>query len=138
MVLRYEPIAETLTVSFFSPSIIDLLDLHLPNGTIVPIYNEDLFRMLHEPSAVLEKKVKEEIRAGRAVSVDTGLMTGFKNVSLQPSSSQLVKHRENSSQQARGRQSQFACTLVYSKLSKGDARKVLRLASLHAAQEGNS
>jgi len=84
-VLSYHPQTPTLSVQFYSASILDLLGLHVPNGSISPIYNKDIFRVLsdHSPNCVskgFKATVREEIRKGKAVSVETGLLTGYEEV----------------------------------------------------------
>jgi len=63
-----------------------MLHLTLPNGTIAPIVNKDIFIILGEHSAsgpasstnkALKRTIHTAIKAGKAVSVEIGLMTGF-------------------------------------------------------------
>jgi len=83
LVLAYGAITQSFSVQHYSPGVIDMLCLNLPNGGIAPIYNKDVFRVLsdHSSSSSLSKAfkqtVKDAIRAGKAVSVEIGLLTGF-------------------------------------------------------------
>jgi len=75
---------QNLTIKHYSPGIIDMLCLNLPNGSIVPIFNKDVFKILGEHSSwsnstskVFKDKVRSEIGKGNALSVEIGLMTGY-------------------------------------------------------------
>lgn len=62
-----------------------MLNLNLPNGLVAPIVDKDIFKVLteHSPSSVprnFKAAVKEGIKAGRAVSVETALMTGIEEI----------------------------------------------------------
>lgn len=71
-----------LTISFFSPGVVDMLCLNLPNGGIASIYHKDIFKVLgeHATSSSMHKSLKntvrDNIRRGTAVSVELGLLTG--------------------------------------------------------------
>lgn len=59
-----------------------MLGLNLPNGDVAPIVDKDIFKVLteHSPSSVprtFKSVVKDGMKAGRAVSVETGLLTGI-------------------------------------------------------------
>lgn len=62
-----------------------MLCLNLPNGGVAPIYNKDIFKVLSEHSSsssssiakAFKSTVREALRVGKAVSVETGLLTGF-------------------------------------------------------------
>lgn len=64
---------------------IDMLCLNLPNGGIAHIYNKDIFKVLSEYSTsssssvakAFKQTVREAIKVGHAVSVETGQLTGF-------------------------------------------------------------
>ncbi|KAG9235145.1 hypothetical protein BJ875DRAFT_483491 [Amylocarpus encephaloides] len=84
IVMEFNPLMQTLLISHYSPGVIDMLCLHLPNGTVVPIYNRDIFKVLSEFSSSSASRakdfsnvVKDALREGRAVSVETNLLTGF-------------------------------------------------------------
>jgi phototropin len=72
-------------IKHYSPGVIDMLCLNLPNGGIAPIYNKDIFKVLAEHSSsssssvakAFKTTVRDALRAGKAVSVETGLLTGF-------------------------------------------------------------
>lgn len=84
LVLDYTSHDQTLVIEHFSPGIIDMLRLNLPDGSIVPIYNQDVFVVLADNSSsasptskALKNTVRGAIRVGRAVSIDVALMTGY-------------------------------------------------------------
>lgn len=84
IVLSYGVTSQTLTIQHYSPGVIDMLSLNLPNGGIVPIYNKDVFKILAEYSSSsssisknFKQTVRDAIRVGRAVSVEIGLLTGY-------------------------------------------------------------
>lgn len=62
-----------------------MLGLNLPNGTIAPIHNKDIFFILAEHSALstssaakaLKNTVRGALKNGKAVSVELALLTGF-------------------------------------------------------------
>ncbi|KAH6666431.1 hypothetical protein B0J14DRAFT_678477 [Halenospora varia] len=61
-----------------------MLCLNLPNGGVVSIYNKDIFKVLAKhtnPSSsashTFKTTVMSNLTKGKAVSVDTGLLTGF-------------------------------------------------------------
>jgi len=62
-----------------------MLCLNLPNGSIAPIFHKDIFKVLAEHSGsssssaakAFKETVKAAISKGKAVSVETGLLTGF-------------------------------------------------------------
>jgi hypothetical protein len=62
-----------------------MLGLNLPNGGVAPIFNEDIFMILAKHSAspssstarAFKETVRGAVRRGAAVSVDTGLLTGY-------------------------------------------------------------
>ncbi|TVY53587.1 Phototropin-1 [Lachnellula cervina] len=87
--MEYQAPTQTLSVKHYSPGIIDILCLNLPNGSIAPIYNKDIFKVLAEhtsssTSSSVSKEFKNTVRQalqkGNAVSVETGLLTGFTEV----------------------------------------------------------
>lgn len=82
----YNPISHTFTIKHYSTGIIDMLCLNLPNDSIAPIFNEDIFKILTEHSSsssstsrAFKEKVRSEISKGNAVSVETGLLTGYED-----------------------------------------------------------
>ena len=84
LVLSYSATSQTFTIQHYSAGVIDMLSLNLPNGGIVPIYNKDIFKILADYSSSsssisknFKQTVRDAIRAGRAVSVETGLLTGY-------------------------------------------------------------
>jgi hypothetical protein len=84
LVLEYTPHDRNLTIEHFSPGIIDMLHLNLPNGSIAPVQNKDIFVVLIDNSSsasstskYLKNTVRGAIRVGRAVSIEIGLMTGY-------------------------------------------------------------
>ena len=61
-----------------------MLGLNLPNGSVAPIFNKEIFRVLADhspPSSSIAKSFKAAVRnaisRGAAVSVETGLLTGY-------------------------------------------------------------
>lgn len=62
-----------------------MLGLNLPNGSIAPIHNKDIFFVLAEHSAsssisaakALKNTVRGALKYGKAVSVELALLTGF-------------------------------------------------------------
>jgi hypothetical protein len=88
VVLQYTPHSQALTIKYYSPSIIDILCLDLPNGSVAPIHDKEIFKVLaeHSPSSVsrsFKSVVREELRLGHAVSIETSLLTGFEEVKKQ-------------------------------------------------------
>jgi hypothetical protein len=83
LVLSFNAQTQHLLINHYSPGIIDMLCLNLPNGSIAPIFNKDIFRILAEhspPSSVakaFKTTVREAISKGKAVSVETGLLTAY-------------------------------------------------------------
>ncbi|KAL2060930.1 hypothetical protein VTL71DRAFT_8982 [Oculimacula yallundae] len=85
LVMTWNAVTQMLTVQYYSPGVIDMLCLNLPNGGIAHIYNKDIFKVFSEFSTsssqsvnkVFKQTVRESIKMGQAVSVETGLMTGF-------------------------------------------------------------
>ncbi|TVY78543.1 Phototropin-1B [Lachnellula suecica] len=84
--LEYNAQTQTLFIKHYSPGIIDMLCLNLPNGGIAPIFNKDIFKVLseHTPSSsssstskAFKQTVKGALQKGKAVSLETGLLTGF-------------------------------------------------------------
>jgi ligand-binding sensor domain-containing protein len=73
-----------LLIRHYCPGVIDMLCLNLPNGGVAPIYNKDIFKVLAEHSSssssslakAFKSTVREALRRGKAVSVETGLLTG--------------------------------------------------------------
>ena len=62
-----------------------MLGISLPNGDVAPIADKDIFKVFseHSPSSTprnFKNVVREGLRCGRAVSVETELLTGFKEV----------------------------------------------------------
>jgi hypothetical protein len=74
---------QTLLISHYSPGVIDMLCLNLPNGSVIPIYNKEIFKVLSDYTSSstrikeFRKTVQEALKNGRAVSAETGLLTGF-------------------------------------------------------------
>ncbi|KAF4631866.1 hypothetical protein G7Y89_g6263 [Cudoniella acicularis] len=86
LVMDYNSILQTLLIQHYSPGVIDMLCLNLPNGGIVPIYNKDIFKVLSDHasssssssiSRTFKQTVRDALARGRAVSVEAGLLTGF-------------------------------------------------------------
>ena len=84
IVLRYNSKTAELNIKHYSVGVIDILGLNLPNGGIAPIFQKDIFKILseHSPSSSSQARtfrdtVRNAIRAGKAVSVELGMMTGF-------------------------------------------------------------
>jgi PAS domain S-box-containing protein len=83
LVLSFDAHTQHFLIQHYSPGIIDMLCLTLPNGSIAPIFNKDIFRVLaeHSPSSSVLKTFKQTVRdsisKGKAVSVETGLLTGY-------------------------------------------------------------
>lgn len=85
LVMQYNPQTQYLHIKHYSPGVIDMLGLNLPNGGIAPIFNKDIFKILAEHSSstssstsrAFKDTVRNAIRNGAAVSVDTGLLTGY-------------------------------------------------------------
>ena len=84
--MDYNSTKQTLLIQHYSPGIIDMLCLNLPNGNVVPIFNKEIFKVLQDyassPSNSSRAKefrnmVRDAVRVGRAVSFETGLLTGF-------------------------------------------------------------
>ncbi|PBP27107.1 hypothetical protein BUE80_DR001858 [Diplocarpon rosae] len=86
LVMTWNAATNMLVVQFYSPGIIDMLGLNLPNGSVAHIYNKDIFKVLSEFSTSssssvnrgLKQTVRDALKVGEAVSVETGLLTGFK------------------------------------------------------------
>ncbi|PBP17298.1 hypothetical protein BUE80_DR011775 [Diplocarpon rosae] len=86
LVMTWNATTNMLVVQFYSPGIIDMLGLNLPNGSVAHIYHKDIFKVLSEFSTSssssvnrgLKQTVRDALKAGEAVSVETGLLTGFK------------------------------------------------------------
>jgi hypothetical protein len=86
IVMEYHIQTQNLSIKHYSPGIIDMLCLNLPNGGIVPIYNKDIFKVLSEhtsssssssASKAFKQTVRDALLRGRAVSVEMGLLTGY-------------------------------------------------------------
>ncbi|KAH9221223.1 hypothetical protein DL95DRAFT_519269 [Leptodontidium sp. 2 PMI_412] len=85
LVMTWNSTAQILTVQYYSPGVIDMLCLNLPNGGIAHIYNKDIFKVFSEFSTsssssvnkVFKQTVRDALKVGQAVSVETGLLTGF-------------------------------------------------------------
>ncbi|KAH8659240.1 hypothetical protein BGZ60DRAFT_517847 [Tricladium varicosporioides] len=85
LVMDYNPMTQTLLIQHYSPGVIDMLCLNLPNGGVAPIYNKDIFKVLAEhansssssTSRTFKTTVMSNLTKGKAVSVETGLLTGF-------------------------------------------------------------
>ena len=82
--MTYNPTTQTLLIQHYSPGIIDMLCLNLPNGSIAPIFNKDIFKVLSEHSSsssstskAFKQTVRDALRGGKAVSVEIGLLTGY-------------------------------------------------------------
>jgi hypothetical protein len=63
-----------------------MLCLNLPNGNVVPIYNKEIFKVLQDYTSSstsssrtkdFRNTVRDALKGGRAVSVETSLLTGF-------------------------------------------------------------
>ncbi|RDW91912.1 hypothetical protein BP5796_01306 [Coleophoma crateriformis] len=70
----------TLKVSHYSPGVVDMLCLNLPNGSIAPIFHQDIFGVLASHGTIskaFKPTVLDNLRARRAISLDIGLMTGY-------------------------------------------------------------
>ncbi|KAM3076853.1 hypothetical protein ACMFMG_003681 [Clarireedia jacksonii] len=85
VVLQYNPQSQALITKFYSPGIIDILGLSLPNGAVVHIHDKDIFKVLseHSPSSIsrsYKNIVRDGLRLGHAVSIETGLLTGHEEV----------------------------------------------------------
>ncbi|PQE28910.1 hypothetical protein CJF30_00003944 [Rutstroemia sp. NJR-2017a BBW] len=88
VVLQYTPHSQALTIKYYSPGIVDILCLNLPNGSVAPIHDKDIFKVLaeHSPTSIsrgFKSVVREELRLGHAVSIETGLLTGYEEVKKQ-------------------------------------------------------
>ena len=85
LVLKYSPVLGTLIITYFSPGVIDLLCLNLPNGGAVPIFGKDIFKILSEHTQststhkALKNTVNQFLKKGNAVSLELGLMTGMES-----------------------------------------------------------
>ncbi|CZR62126.1 related to nonphototropic hypocotyl protein 1 [Phialocephala subalpina] len=86
LVMTWNAQTQALLIQHYSPGTIDMLCLNLPNGSIAPIYNKDIFKVLSEhtsspssssASKAFRSSVREALKVGKAVSVETGLLTGF-------------------------------------------------------------
>ncbi|KAG0649428.1 Root phototropism 1 [Hyphodiscus hymeniophilus] len=84
LVLAYNRQTQYLTIQHYSPGVIDMLGLNLPNGSIAPIFNKDIFRILVEhspPSTSVAKnfktRVRDSISRGKAVSIELAMLTGY-------------------------------------------------------------
>ncbi|KUJ16946.1 uncharacterized protein LY89DRAFT_616615 [Mollisia scopiformis] len=86
VIMTWNPQTQGLSIQHYSPGIIDMLCLNLPNGSIAPIYNKDIFKVLSEHTSsassssaakAFRYSVRESLKVGKAVSVETGLLTGF-------------------------------------------------------------
>ena len=84
--MDYNEAMGTLVIQHYSPGVIDMLCLNLPNGNVVPIYNKEIFKVLSEftsssssssRSRDFKQTVKDNLKVGRAVSVETGLLTAY-------------------------------------------------------------
>ncbi|KAL3427484.1 blue light receptor [Phlyctema vagabunda] len=75
-----------MSISHYSPGVIDMLCLNLPNGAVAPIFHKDIFKVLaeHSASSSITKGFKQIVRAklhiGNPVSVELGLLTGYEEV----------------------------------------------------------
>ncbi|KAK0129223.1 hypothetical protein ONS95_001158 [Cadophora gregata] len=85
LVMTWNATTQILTVQYYSPGVIDMLCLNLPNGGITHIYNKDIFKVFSEFSnsasssvnKVFKQTVRDALKMEQAVSVETGLLTGF-------------------------------------------------------------
>ncbi|KAI9054835.1 hypothetical protein LZ554_001979 [Drepanopeziza brunnea f. sp. 'monogermtubi'] len=85
LVMTWHAATSSLNVQYYSPGVIDMLCLNLPNGTIAHIHRRDIFKVLGDFSASasssahrsLKQTVRAALQAGQAVSVETNLLTGF-------------------------------------------------------------
>jgi hypothetical protein len=85
LVMAWNASTSALAIKHYSLGVIDMLCLNLPNGGIAPIYNKDIFKVLAEHSSSASSSaaksfkatVRDALRGGKAVSVETGLLTGF-------------------------------------------------------------
>lgn len=88
LVMTWNATTQILTVQYYSPGVIDMLCLNLPNGGIAHIYNKDIFKVIAEHSTsssssgnkAFKSTVRDALKVGQAVSVETGLLTGFEEV----------------------------------------------------------
>ncbi len=85
IVMTYNNTSQALIVHYYSPGVIDMLCLNLPNGGVAHIYNKDIFKVLSEYSSsssssvakAVKQTVRDALKVGHAVSVETVLLTGF-------------------------------------------------------------
>lgn len=84
LVLNYDPVTQAMNIKFYSPGIIDMFCLNLPNGSVSSIFGKDIFKVLYEHSLAsnstakaFKDKVRSELAKGKAVSVETGMLTGY-------------------------------------------------------------
>lgn len=89
--MHYSQSTGDFIISHYSPGILDMLILTLPNGSRQTLYGREIFKVLAEhipttsssfsssPLKGFKMTVRENIRKGRAVSVELGLLTGFEN-----------------------------------------------------------
>ncbi|CAG8979037.1 hypothetical protein HYALB_00011607 [Hymenoscyphus albidus] len=81
LVMDLNAVTQTLTIQHYSPGVIDMLCLNLPNGNVIPIYNKDIFKVLADytasPTSHFRDRVKENMRRGGAVSLEIGFLTGY-------------------------------------------------------------
>jgi phototropin len=88
--MEYHLPTGTRAIKYYSPGIIHILCLNLPNGGIAPIYNKDIFKVLSEHSSsscssvskFFKQNVKDALGKGKAMSVETELLTGFAEVKV--------------------------------------------------------
>ncbi|RDW79521.1 hypothetical protein BP6252_04159 [Coleophoma cylindrospora] len=70
----------TLKISHYSPGVVDMLCLNLPNGSVAPIFHQDIFSVLSSHGTIskaFKSTVLDNLHARRAISLDIGLMTGY-------------------------------------------------------------
>ncbi|CZT00993.1 related to nonphototropic hypocotyl protein 1 [Rhynchosporium graminicola] len=85
LVMSWNMTTQILTVQYYSPGVIDMLCLNLPNGGIAHIYNKDIFKVFSEfstsssqsVSKAFKQTIRDSLKMGQAVSVETGLLTGL-------------------------------------------------------------
>jgi hypothetical protein len=85
LLMTWNSSTHALIIKHYSPGVIDMLCLNLPNGGIAPIHNKDIFKILAEYSSsssssvakAFRTTIRDALKVGKAVSVETGLLTGF-------------------------------------------------------------
>jgi hypothetical protein len=62
LVMTWNPNTQALMIKHYSPGVIDMLCLNLPNGGIAPIYNKDIFKVLAEHSSSSSSSVAKTFK----------------------------------------------------------------------------